>query len=467
MTLSVLDAASEVPDRVALIVGEHAITFSDLARRVRSTVSSLAAEGLPSRSRHPIWMLGTSDLAALTRLYALIEVGQPVALVHPKLTADERQSIVSLFDNGAIPHVASRESARDAAPTPLDDEVCLGIVFTSGTTGSPKGIVLSRRAFLASARASAENLRWYEDDRWLLGLPLAHVGGLSIVTRCLIARRTVVVPAAVADGRRLDAGGLVHVIESQRVTLLSLVPTQLEWLVSLDPPWQPPPHLRAVLLGGAPARRSLLERAADLGIPVLTTYGLTEACSQVTTQPRGTVNRGDMGAGLPLAGTEVRLGEHGVIELRGPTLLSHYFPEGRAPLDDEGWFRTDDVGCFDERGMLHVVGRRSECIITGGENVYPADVESILEQCPGVANACAFGVPDDTWGEIVAVVVVPVGAPDVDAIAAFAHRRLAPHRRPRLIAFANALSTAESGKLDRRTTALLARDRLRPVPPSR
>jgi O-succinylbenzoic acid--CoA ligase len=132
-------------------------------------------------------------------------------------------------------------------------------------------------------------------------------------------------------------------------------------------------------------------------------------------------------------------------------------------LDENGWFRTEDVGRFDERGMLHVIGRRSECIITGGENVYPAEVESILEQCPAVSRVCAFGVPDDTWGEIVAVVVVAAGGPDADAIAAFAQSRLASHRRPRLIAFAESLSTAESGKLDRRTTAALARDRLRPL----
>jgi O-succinylbenzoic acid--CoA ligase len=354
-------------------------------------------------------------------------------------------------------------SLDEAPVVPLDDEVCLAIVFTSGTTGSPKGVVLSRRAFLASARASAENLRWYDDDRWLLGLPMAHVGGLSIVTRCLIARKTVVVPAEIAEGRRLETRDLAKVIESQRVTLLSLVPTQLEWLVSLDPPWRPPPHLRAVLIGGAPARPALLERAADLGIPVLTTYGLTEACSQVTTQPPGSPNRGDQGAGLPLSGTEVHLTEHGVIKLRGPTLLSGYFPDAAAPLDDEGWFETDDVGRFDDRGMLHVVGRRSERIITGGENVYPAEVEAILEQCPQIAKACVFGVPDDSWGEVVAVVVVPTGKPDIPSIIAFAQTRLAAHRRPRLVAFAEALSTAESGKLDRRTTAALARERLRPM----
>jgi o-succinylbenzoate---CoA ligase len=460
VTLSVLDAAAEAPDRVALVVGEQVITFSELADRVRAQITSLAKLGLPAGNRAPVWMVGSADLASLVHLYAVIEVGQPVALVHPRLTEGERQPLVDLFQRPAN-HDASITDPPPLAA--LDDETCLAIVFTSGTTGKPKGIVLSRRAFLASARSSAQNLGWRDDDRWLLGLPLAHVGGLSIVTRCLVARRTVVVPSTVAEGKRLDARGIAEAIEARRATLVSLVPTQLEWLMSLDPPWRPLPHLRIVLLGGAAARTGLLERAADLGIPVLTTYGLTEACSQVTTQPIGSVNRGDLGAGVPLGGTAVRLAEDGTIEIRGPTLLSGYVPDSGTPLDPEGWFRTDDVGRIDERGMLHIVGRRSDRIVTGGENVYPEEVESILERCPEVGRSCVFGVPDDTWGEIVAAAVVPAGEPDGEAIAAFARANLAAHRRPRLLAFVDALVTAESGKLDRGATAAAARERLRPI----
>lgn len=452
MTLSVLDAAAEAPDRAALVVGDRVFTFSDLAHRVRAMVSSFAS---PEPLGAPAWMIGSADLASLVELYSLLEVGRPVALVHPRLTDAERKPIIGTLEEHSLS--ASMGGGR------RDDEACLAVVFTSGTTGRPKGILLSRRAFLASARGSAQNLGWHDDDRWLLGLPLAHVGGLSIVTRCLVARRTVVVPAAVAEGKRLDARGIAEAIEAQRVTLLSLVPTQLEWLLSLDPPWRPPTHLRAVLLGGAAARTRLLERAADLGLPVLTTYGLTEACSQVTTQPVGSLNRGDLGAGVPLAGTEVRIAEDGAIEIRGPTLLSGYVPETGPPLDPDGWFKTDDVGRIDERGMLHVVGRRSDRIVTGGENVYPEEVESILEQCPAVGRTCVFGVPDDTWGEVVAAAIVPRGAPDVESIAEFARANLAPHRRPRLLAFVEALVTAQSGKLDRRATATVAYERLRPV----
>jgi O-succinylbenzoic acid--CoA ligase len=218
------------------------------------------------------------------------------------------------------------------------------------------------------------------------------------------------------------------------------------------------------LLGGASARPALLARARERGVPVLTTYGLTEACSQVTTQLYGTANLGDLGAGSPLAGIEVRIGEGGAIQVRGPTLLSGYFTRSeRAALDADGWFHTDDIGRFDANGNLHVLGRRTECVITGGENVYPAEVETILESCPAVGRACVFGVPDDVWGETLAVAIVAANEQDARQIVEFARSRLAPHRRPRHMVFVDGFVTSESGKLDRHGTASSVRERLRPI----
>jgi O-succinylbenzoic acid--CoA ligase len=223
-----------------------------------------------------------------------------------------------------------------------------------------------------------------------------------------------------------------------------------------------------VLLGGAAARPALLARAADRGVPVLTTYGLTEACSQVTTQPRGTVNRGELGAGVPVRGTEVRITD-GVIHVRGPTLLSGYLSDAGAaspralaftsPLSSDGWLRTTDLGRLDADGRLFVLGRVGEQIITGGENVAPAEVEAVLEQHPDVDAACVFGIPDDVWGETVAAALVPArpGALDLASLAAFVTASLAPHRRPRHVALLDALPAAPSGKLDRKRTALVAR----------
>lgn len=447
---SVQDAARDAPDAVAWVLGDELVSYRALAARVAPCIESLRARGCPSPT--PLPVAGTTDEATLATVYAALELQQPLALIHPRLTAEDRERVTSLL-------------AANRFETPLEEpEACLAVLFTSGTTGAPKGVELSRRAFLASAQASGRNLPLAPGDRWLLGLPIAHVGGLSILTRSLVARSAVVVPEEVLCGARLDPAALRRALDRSAVTLVSLVPTQLEWLLA-EAGFRAPPSLRAVLLGGAAARPDLLARAADRGVPVLTTYGCTEACSQITTQPPGTTNRGELGVGAPLPGTELRLSE-GVVRVRGPTLLTRYLTEAGAafPLDAGGYFHTDDVGRLDAAGRLHLLGRRSDKIITGGENVFPAEVEPVLERCPGVAAACVFGVPDATWGEVVAAAVVPASdAPSLAALSAFVAEHLAVHRRPRHVAFVPRLEVRESGKLDRRATRARAEPMLVPL----
>jgi len=468
MSLSVVEAADEAADGVALVVGGEPITFRELAARVAARAELLRRQTRDLEPDRLVSLVGASDRATLETVHALIALGRPMLLLHPRSTEPERASVVETIRpaRSIVPAVDLPESATSTpAVEPIDDARCLVVLMTSGTTGRPKGVVLSRRAFLASARASEENLALARDDRWLLGLPIAHVGGLSILTRCLLARSAVVVPRETALGQRLDADALARVIDEDRVTLASLVPTQLEWLLARDPPFRPPPHLRAVLLGGAAARPALLARAADRGVPVLTTYGLTEACSQVTTQMVGTVNRGELGCGPPLPGVEVRVSS-GVIEVRGPTLFDRFVPAPTEPaLSSDGWFATGDLGRIDAGGNLHVIGRRSDLVITGGENVHPAEVESVVEQCPGVAAACVFGVPDDAWGEILAVVLVaePGGPPSDADLSAFVRERLSPHRWPRRVAVLPELAVTPAGKLDRAATRARALGCLRPL----
>ncbi len=468
MSLSVFEAAAGAPDEIALVVGGASVTFRELAEGCARRLASIRRGTHGAGADDLVALVGASDRATLETVYALVTMGRPLLLLHPRLTETERAAVVELIRPARVISPEPEPSAVAAAGSPfarVPDARCLAVLMTSGTTGQPKGVVLSRRAFLASARASEKNLRLGRGDRWLLGLPIAHVGGLSILTRSLLARSAVVVPREIARGARLDADALARAIDEERVTLASLVPTQLEWLLSRDPPWRAPSHLRAVLLGGAAARPVLLARAADRGVPVLTTYGLTEACSQVTTQIVGTVNRGELGSGPPLAGVEVRVVD-GVIEVRGPTLFDGYVPAPDGSVfSGDGWFTTNDLGRLDASGNLHVLGRRSELVITGGENVHPAEVEAVVEQCPGVSAACAFGVPDDTWGEILAVAIVagPGGPPSDTELGAFVRERLSPHRRPRRVAFVDALATTPAGKLDRAGTRARSSTFLRPL----
>jgi O-succinylbenzoic acid--CoA ligase len=199
-------------------------------------------------------------------------------------------------------------------------------------------------------------------------------------------------------------------------------------------------------------------------VPVLTTYGLTEACSQVTTQRYGTPPSPEHGAGEALTGFEVRVdGEE--IQVRGPALMSGYFPIGAHadPFLPDGFLATGDLGRFDEQGRLHVFTRRSDLVVTGGENVYPAEIEQILLELSGVQAACVFGVPNDTWGQLVAAVIVAENAPSDAALARHVAAELAPFKWPRQIAFVDQLPLTRTGKVDRSALRKRCTPLLRPL----
>jgi len=460
-TLSVFDAAREVPHALALVAGPLELDFESLARRVRVRVEELfeASAGTPPGVlRSSLVALSTSDgIETLEWVLALIELGLPFLPLHSRLTPREREDLLLglpvAWSIDPSHGVRRRELGREhaGAREVLGSTPHLAALATSGTSGAPRVALLSRLAFLAAAAASAANLGWHEGDRWLLCLPVAHIGGLSVLTRCLLARRPVVlVPEHAAAG---SVERLAHAIVAGEASLLSVVPTQLSGLLRLTPRFEMPRRVRALLTGGAAASPTLLSECAERGWPVLTSYGMTEACSQVATQRPGTVNRGELGSGSPLPGVGVRLVQ-GVIQIGGPTLFSGYIGEAvESGLNDEGWFQTRDLGRFDAEGRLHVLGRIDDLIITGGENVAPWEVEAALLACPGVLEVCVFGVADEHWGQVVAA-ALRVAGEDAGRLVDAAHvelaGRLAAFKRPRLYASCtHAFPTGHTGKLDR------------------
>ncbi|CAN5792786.1 hypothetical protein BH11MYX3_BH11MYX3_13790 [soil metagenome] len=304
--------------------------------------------------------------------------------------------------------------------------------------------MLSRGALEAAVAASASHLGWRDDDRWLLALSTAHAGGLAVVVRCRAAGRPIVLLEADADRAALAAG-------LARSTLASLVPTQLAMLLD-DPAWRSPDGLRAVLLGGAAAPPALLEAAAARGVPFLATYGLTETFGQVATSAPG--RAGDPRAPLvPLPGVTFTAGTRAAparIVIQAPMLATCYL-DG-APIAPA--FTTADLG-FVEDGEVHVVGRVDDVIITGGENVHPAQVEAVLAETPGVHAACAFAVTDPRWGQIVGAALAITAPFDLRSAAAHWHAVLPPHARPRLVATTRELPLLPGGKVDRRAAAAL------------
>ncbi|MEM1176762.1 MAG: AMP-binding protein [Acidobacteriota bacterium] len=456
--LSIFSAALEAPRATALVLDGRELTFDELAAQTAPVTDGLRhrfGDGV-----HAVAAVAERRLETLLLAYAVMELGWTLIPLHPRSRDGERQRFVESLGLSSWMHPGELPRARDAwgggANAASDVEATLAVVPTSGSTGRPKGVALSYRAFLAAAAASAGRLGWGPNARWLLSLPLAHVGGLSILTRCLIDRRTAVVPP---EGESFDPETVLKRIHGDAVTHLSVVPYMLRRLLDVGGP--PPPSLRCVLVGGAALPPAWLEDARRAGWPALATYGLTEACSQVATQPPEDLETFPPTAGAPLLdGVEARLDGDGVLSLRGPSLFSGYRPDADGPRPPEAWLRTGDVARIED-GRLHILGRHDHVIVTGGENVHPAEVERALLQVAGVGEACVVGVPDARWGHTVAAAVAPGddphGAPAlaIDAIDDELRERIAGFKRPRRWRLLDALPRTPSGKVDRRKVARL------------
>ena len=298
------------------------------------------------------------------------------------------------------------------------------VLSTSGSTGPPKGVVLTHEALSAAADATSASLEVDpRRDCWLACLPLAHVGGLGVVTRALLTGTRLVVHD------RFDAAA-VEASTRDGVTLVSLVPTALGRLDAS--------RFRRVLVGGARPHRPLPPNA-------VTTYGMTETAGGVVYD------------GVPLPGVAVRLGdgavgEPGEVLVRTPTVMRCY-RDGRVPRLVDGWLATGDAGRFDEQGRLVVQGRLDEVIVTGGEKVWPHAVERTLAEHPEVAEALVVGRPDPEWGEAVIAVVVPrdpSAPPSLAELRAHVRASCPPWAAPRALELVDALVRAPSGKVRRR-----------------
>jgi O-succinylbenzoic acid--CoA ligase len=466
-SFSILAAAAERPSAVAVITQQGSFSFAELAHRVQRVMSWLQRQPfeLPvTRVATPaacVGVVASSDIWTLTLLYALLELSVPFALIHPRLPAAERDALCRRFP---ISRVFEPDWQRDldapsdnAVASPPVAEAALCIAFTGGTTGFPKACVLSRGALDHAVAASAKNLGWQPDDRWQLCLSLAHLGGFSIVLRCLAARQPLILTppksSQASTGQGIELTSVVRDLTEHRATLISLVPTLLQRLLDL-PNFPAPSQLRAILIGGDAVSSETLERARQRHFPVFTSYGLTEMASQVATQRFSLGPLRDAGNGPPLPGMDVSIDEHGRIRVRGPSLFSGYWnpPTLQLPLTEQGWFCTHDHGSLDPDGCLHVLGRDTDLIVSGGENVYPAEVERAIQRHPSVSQCCVFGVPDATWGSLVCALLV---GPQRVSPALVQHfvEQLMPHQRPRRVAFVSQLPQTPMGKLDRKAAA--------------
>ncbi len=328
-----------------------------------------------------------------------------------------------------------------AAPS---DPALLG--YTSGTTGTPKGAVLSHANLLATTEAVRLAWRWSTDDRLVLALPLFHLHGLGVGLH-----GTLLAGASVVLLPRFDAGAVLDAARRHDATLFFGVPTMYSRLAG-SPRLAELSRLRLCVSGSAPLPPELFRRvAAGCGREPLERYGMTETGMNVSNPHDGERRAGTVG--FPLPGVEVRLAgdtSTGEILLRGPNVFSGYWrnPEATDESFAGGWFRTGDIGELDADGYLRIAGRQKELIITGGYNVYPREVEDVLLTHPAVAEVAVAGVADEEWGEVVTAWVVPAGAPpEPKALLDHAADQLAGFKCPRAVHFVDSLPRNALGKL--------------------
>lgn len=471
--------AAVTPERFALSQGGERLTYAQLDDQASALAAWMADIGVAPGDA--VALLLSNSLQSAIAIHAVSRAGAVVVPLNTRLTPGELAwqladagARVLLFDDANRKAAAAAATSATVRAYPLPSPAALparavpprrfaleaphSIVYTSGTTGRPKGAVLTFGNQLWSAMASAFNLGLHAGDVWVACLPFFHVGGLTILMRAVLYGIEVLVHP------RFDAADVNRSLDEGKGTIVSVVATMLRRMLDErhDAPY--PPTLRTVLVGGGPVPLDLLERCARASVPVVQTYGLTEACSQVCTLAPEDALRKLGSAGKPVLGVELRIvddtgrdcppGTPGEIWVRSPTIMAGYHgrPDETARRLRGGWLATGDIGYLDAEGYLYVLDRRDDLIVTGGENVAPAEVERVLCQYPGVSAAAVVGLPDTEWGQrvVAAVELQPGVAVTPYELLEFARERLAGYKCPREVRVLPEIPKTASGKILRR-----------------
>lgn len=421
-----MQRARLTPDRAAIESGDGTVTFNELYEQVAAVSRRLAAWGI-GRGEH-VALLCESTLSMIRFIHALGLLGAVSILLNNRLSTGElawqtEDSAARLLISDRALEKQGREIAEKQSvpfatmdeimavrPEPVElsaetdlDAPCT-MVYTSGTTGHPKGVILTWGNHWWSAAGSMLNLGLERTDKWLCCVPLFHVSGLSILMKSLIYGMTVVLQT------KFNPHEVNLQILQNGVTMMSVVSNMLRRMLDDLGDEKYPASFRCMLLGGGPAPMPLLRRCEKNRIPIYQTYGLTETASQMVTLPPEFMFSKIGSAGKPLFHGEIRIDgreqtapeQPGEILVRGPNVTSGYWgrPEATAQALKDGWLHTGDIGYLDQDGFLYVLDRRCDLIISGGENIYPAEIESVLLSHPAVEEAGVIGVKDVRWGEV-------------------------------------------------------------------
>lgn len=465
------------PERIAIETKEGSMTFLQLHEEVLALSEHLSYLQVRKGTKVAVLMKNSTDM--VTVIHALSYIGAVAVLLNTRLSGEEL--LWQMEDAEVVCCITDRDFETERVVVHKFDEIKKGpkqpvhiqnefvlhdvmtILYTSGTTGNPKGVLLTYGNHWSSAVGSALNLGLREDDCWLSCLPLFHVGGLSLLMKSAIyGMRILLVPKYEPD--------FIHeALQTKGVTIISVVSKMLIDLLDRLQGDVYPKVLRCVLLGGGPAPLPLLEKCVMKEIPVYQTYGMTETSSQICTLSSDYMLKKVGSAGKPLFSCQLKIekdGEElppyaeGEIVVKGPNVTSGYLNRADATREaiKNGWLRTGDIGYKDEEGFLYVLDRRSDLIISGGENIYPAQIEEVLLSHESIAEAGIVGKDDEMWGQVPVAFVVKANDVTEEDIIEFCKERLARYKVPKAVCFLDKLPRNASKKLLRRELRQLAEE---------
>ncbi len=457
------------PERTAIETKEEKITFLELHEKVGSVCEHLSYLQIEKGQKVAVLMKNGTQM--ITVIHALSYIGAVAVLLNTRLSREELlwqmddAEVVCLvtdqeFETEQVLVYAFEEVVNGPKKTAVVQEEfsleeSMTIIYTSGTTGKPKGVILTYGNHWASAVGSSLNLGLRDDDCWLACMPMFHVGGLSLLMKNIMyGMRILLVP-------KYDPDFIHEAIKTRGITIISVVSKMLMDLLERLGEETYPSSLRCMLLGGGPAPKPLLETCVTKGIPVYQTYGMTETSSQICTLSADYMLTKVGSAGKTLFSCQLRIekdGEvvppnvEGEIVVKGPNVTHGYFKREDATRETiiDGWLHTGDLGYLDEEGFLYVLDRRSDLIISGGENIYPAQIEEVLLANPKVAEAGVVGKADEQWGQVPAAFIVKADDITEEELIKFCEEKLARYKVPREVHFLLELPRNASRKLLRR-----------------